>query len=350
MEFRNGYKIERFNTNFNTNGWASLYIGAMVINLLATFMNIPFSYLLVGSSMYGVVSVLLFTVKTFAMFFLIIAAYSKAILIFINTLSLDGKKFKSDLAYSSLFFVIFANILLSIITIGIYIPWGYKAIIDKIVKNIEYEGKKCFKFTSLASKLFSFIVISIVTLSIVTFALVLSIVVMYKYGDLVALMFLPFIIFPILIVLFFSFIAVICAIQVFTIDWAINLKMDSEVKNATYTLNINASSAILFYLGQTLLLVITFGFYIGAYMMNIYNYFVSRIVEKTDGKITGNLRFIKPTDRGASFLLSQVIMSMMAFGFYSPFALVEYSKFFVNNTYLETIETNKEDEIIVINP
>ena len=73
MEFRNGYKIERFNTNFNTNGWASLYIGAMVINLLATFMNIPFNYLLVGSSMYGVVSVSLFTIKTFAMFFTILS-------------------------------------------------------------------------------------------------------------------------------------------------------------------------------------------------------------------------------------------------------------------------------------
>ena len=96
-----------------------------------------------------------------------------------------------------------------------------------------------------------------------------------------------------------------------------------------------------------MLLVITFGLYIGAYMINIYDYFVSRIVEKTDGNITGNFRFVKPIGKGAGFLLGQVILSGLTIGFYSPFALVEYSKFFINNTYLDSIETEQDIESVV---
>ena len=346
MEVKNGYKAERFNTNFSTDGWMGLYMGAMIVNIFANILRIPLPYIIDDALMSGVITALLSIIQMFLMLFLIVAAYSKAILSFINTLSLDSKKFSTSLDYNSLFSVIFSNILLSIFTIGIYLPWAYKAIIDKIVENVEYEGNKSFKFTSYASQLFSFIVVSIVIMFVLAFVLVLSFVVVYNFGGIISVMF-----FPIMIVLLIAFIATICAMQVFTINWAINLKMTSDSKNASYSLNINISSAILFFLGQMMLLAITFGFYIGAYMINIYEYFASRTVEKTGDDITGHLRFVKPMGKGAGFLLGQVILTYLTAGFYSPFALVEYSKFFINNTYLDTIEKKEEVvETIVINP
>ena len=343
MEVKNGYKAEKFTTNFTTDGWLGLYMGAMIVNILVSIIRIPLPYIINDGMMSGIITTLLSVGQAFLMVFLIVAAYSKAIIVFINTLSLDGKMFSTNLDYNSIFSVMLANILLSIFTIGIYIPWGYKAIIDKIVENTEYEGNKCFKFSSYASQLFSFIVVSIVIMFILAFAIGLSIVIVVNYSGVIGIM-----IFPIMIVLFIAFFAVICAMQVFTINWAINLKIASDKKNATYTLNLNVSSAILFYLGQTMLLVITFGFYVGAYMMNIYDYFVSRTVEKTDGNITGHFRFVKPIGKGAGFLLGQVILTHLTAGFYSPFALVEYSKFFINNTYLDTIKTEEETETILI--
>jgi membrane protein len=343
MEVKNGYKAEKFTTNFTTDGWLGLYMGAMIVNILVSIIRIPLPYIINDGMMSGIITTLLSVGQAFLMVFLIVAAYSKAIIVFINTLSLDGKRFSTNLDYNSIFSVMLANILLSIFTIGIYIPWGYKAIIDKIVENTEYEGNKCFKFSSYASQLFSFIVVSIVIMFILAFAIGLSIVIVVNYSGVIGIM-----IFPIMIVLFIAFFAVICAMQVFTINWAINLKIASDKKNATYTLNLNVSSAILFYLGQTMLLVITFGFYVGAYMMNIYDYFVSRTVEKTDGNITGHFRFVKPIGKGAGFLLGQVILTHLTAGFYSPFALVEYSKFFINNTYLDTIKTEEETETILI--
>lgn len=343
MEVKNGYKAEKFTTNFTTDGWLGLYMGAMIVNILVSIIRIPLPYIINDGMMSGIITTLLSVGQAFLMVFLIVAAYSKAIIVFINTLSLDGKRFSTNLDYNSIFSVMLANILLSIFTIGIYIPWGYKAIIDKIVENIEYEGNKCFKFSSYASQLFSFIVVSIVIMFILAFAIGLSIVIVVNYSGVIGIM-----IFPIMIVLFIAFFAVICAMQVFTINWAINLKIASDKKNATYTLNLNVSSAILFYLGQTMLLVITFGFYVGVYMMNIYDYFVSRTVEKTDGNITGHFRFVKPIGKGAGFLLGQVILTHLTAGFYSPFALVEYSKFFINNTYLDTIKTEEETETILI--
>lgn len=345
MEVKNGYKSERFSTNFSTDGWLGLYMGAMLVNIFVNIIRIPLPYIVTNGMIAGVVTALVSVVQAFAMVFLMVAAYSKAILVFINTLSLNGKNFKTDLNYNSVFSVMLANILLSVFTIGIYIPWAYKAIIDKIVENVEYEGNKSFKFSSYASQLFSFVVVSIVLMFVLIFVLVLSIVVVTNYGGVIGVMF-----FPIVFVLFITFIAVVCALQVFTINWAVNLKMSSEKKNATYSLNINVASAILFYLGQTILLVITLGFYVGAYMINIYDYFVSRTVEKTNENITGHLRFVKPVGKGAGFLLGQVILSNITAGFYSPFALVEYSKFFINNTYLDTIETKEEVETVIINP
>ena len=343
MEVKNGYKAEKFTTNFTTDGWLGLYMGAMIVNILVSIIRIPLPYIINDGMMSGIITTLLSVGQAFLMVFLIVAAYSKAIIVFINTLSLDGKRFSTNLDYNSIFSVMLANILLSIFTIGIYIPWGYKAIIDKIVENTEYEGNKCFKFSSYASQLFSFIVVSIVIMFILAFAIGLSIVIVVNYSGVIGIM-----IFPVMIVLFIAFFAVVCAMQVFTINWAINLKIASDKKNATYTLNLNVSSAILFYLGQTMLLVITFGFYVGAYMMNIYDYFVSRTVEKTDGNITGHFRFVKPIGKGAGFLLGQVILTHLTAGFYSPFALVEYSKFFINNTYLDTIKTEEETETILI--
>lgn len=347
MEVKNGYKAEKFNTNFSTDGWLGLYMGAVLVNIFATVMRIPLPYLLDDSFMTGIVTALLSIIQVFAMIFLMVAAYSKAILVFVNTLSLDGKQFSTKLDYNSIFSVILANILLSIFTIGIYIPWGYKAIIDKIIENTEYEGSKCFKFSSYASQLFSFIVISIVVMFVLAFVLVLSFVIVFNNGGVIGIMF-----FPIMMVLLISFVATACAMQVFTINWAINLKMTSDRKNATYSLNINISSAILFYLGQTMLLMITLGFYVGAYMINIYEYFISRTIEKTNENITGHLRFVKPVGKGAGFLLGQVILTHITAGFYSPFALVEYSRFFINNTYLDTIEKKEEEEVntIIINP
>ncbi|MGP1414632.1 MAG: DUF898 family protein [Treponema sp.] len=333
MEAKNGYKTERFNTNFTADGWMGLYMGAMLVNVFITVIRIPLSYIINDGVGLGIIIASLSIIQLFLMVFLMVAAYSKAILVFINTFSLDGKKFSTDLNYNSLFSVILANILLSILTLCIYLPWAYKAIIDKIVENIEYEGHKSFKFSSCASQLFSFIVVSIVVMFVLAFVLVLSFVVVFKYGGVMSVMF-----FPISIVLLIALITTVCAMQVFTINWAVNLKMASERKNATYSLNINISSAILFYLGQTMLLTVTFGFYIGAYMINIYEYFISRTVEKIDGNITGHLRFVKPIGRGAGFLLGQVILSSLTMGFYSPFALVEYSRFFINNTYLDMIE------------
>lgn len=344
MDIKSGYKTEKFNTSFSTDGWLGLYMGAMLVNIFVSVIRIPLPYIITDVFVAGSFTVLLSIIQIFMMVFLIVAAYSRAILVFINTLSLNGKRFSTNLNHNMLFSVMLANIFLSIFTLGIYVPWGYKAIIDKIVDNVEYEGNKCFKFSSYASQLFSFIVVSIVVMFILAFVLVLSIVVVVNYGGVIGVMF-----FPIMIVLFVAFIATLCAVQVFTINWAINLKMASDRKNATYSLNINISSAILFYLGQTMLLVVTFGFYVGAYMINIYDYFVSRIVEKTDENITGNLRFVKPIGKGAGFLLGQVILTSLTMGFYSPFALVEYSNFFINNTYLDTVET-KEVETVVINP
>lgn len=125
-------------------------------------------------------------------------------------------------------------------------------------------------------------------------------------------------------------------LSIFTLNWFINIGFSSAKKSCTYTLDVNIGSAVMFYMAQIILCVLTLGLYTGAYLINMYEYFTNRIVEKQDGKVIGRFIFRKPVNKGALFLLGQVILCMITFGFYIPFAYVEYAHFFVNNTYLQT--------------
>ncbi len=325
---------KRFNTMFSTNGWFSLYLTGMVLNLVMSFATVPLPYLMVGSPAFSVLSLMnigIAFVRALVLAFFISAAYTKAILLFINTLSLEGKRFSTKLEHKDFFLFVFANIIISIFTLGIYIPWAYKGIIDKLTNTIEYEGGGRFSFLSKASQLFLVVFISVVVIFVISTLLVISIALVASGVSIFGI-----IIVPISIVLFFAVLAVVVFLQVYTLNWYCNIGFASPNKDVTYSLNINIASAIVFYLGQTILLVITLGFYAGVYILSIYEYFASRIVEKKGDEQTGCILFVKPLNKGAGFLLLQAIFSILTAGIYTPFAYVEYAKFFVNNTYLDT--------------
>ena len=329
---------KRFITMFNTQGWIGIYILGLVINWLMSLISAVISYSLVEElDMIMMVKLAISILQIFITTSFYTIAYTKAIILFINKTFLEGKKVSTKLNLSSFFFFVLSNILVCFFTLGIYIPWAYKAIINKIADSIEGEDGGRFSFLSKASSLFSVFIISLVLIIITITLSILSFFVAIKFANVFSLA-----LYLIGVVLFIGFLASAIAMQVFIINWCINISYTTPTKKKTYTLNVNMISAIFFYLGQVVLVVITLGFYMGAFLLNTYKYFVNKIEEKENGVQTGRLMFIQPLEKGAGFLLLQVILCVLTAGIYVPFAYAEYARFFINNTYLYINDEQKD--------
>ena len=341
---------KKFNTNFSVKGWAILYFVAMGFNLAFNIASKPLLNMFEHSYM---MMIIISHVLPIAQMLIVLIfssiAYAKAILFFINTLSLDDNKFVVKMEENSFVTFVLSNIVICIVTLGIYIPWAYKAIVDKIVTNTEYAKGGRFSFRSKASKLFSYLIISCGSALLIAFLFIGAISIFmineYKGAKVMPFLFLKGVgtflltIFSSFVVTFFIIILLIAIVQVLIFKWFCNLSYTSQAKNRLYVMDINMKDAIFFTLGQIFLLCITIGFYSGAYMLNIYTYFSRYIVEKDGDKNTGALVFKKPADKGAGYLLLQVVLSIITVGFYTPFAWAS----FINNTYLSTEEDEKGD-------
>lgn len=355
-------KEKKFNTDFSIRGWAVLYFVAVGLNWALNIASNSLLKMAGHNYIMTVVTVyLLSIVQVFLVWILYILAYGKALLFFINTLSLGENKFAIKIGENSFLKFMLANMVISIVTLGIYFPWACKMIADKLTANTEYTGGGHFDFRSKASKLFvfNFVCVAIALLIIGILIAVITVVLMpiigHGRGDATAsfLLLLKHIgtIFVVAVggflVIFFVVATFAVIMQVFMVKWLCNVGYTSQAKNRVYILDINMKDATLFTLGQTLLLCITIGFYSGVYLLNIYTYFSVCIIEKDGDKKTGRLVFKKPDDKGAGYLFLQVLLSVITLGFYVPFAQVAYAKFFINNTYLNTEEGEEEDGKII---
>lgn len=330
---------KKFSTMFNAEGWFLYFVGAALINMFAGFVSTILPFLISNNLMATNLSFFISLGRGIIVIVLYALAYSEALLAFLNTLSLAEKKFAISIDSNSFLFFVLANVIISVVTLGLYAPWAVKAIIDKVLSNLKYEGEGSFSFRSKASSILGFLIIFIIVIFFLTLLLGGSFVVAMKYSGSFALLALLF-----AVVLGLAFFAMIAFWQVFLFNWFCNVQYTSAKKNTTYTLDINIGNAVFFCLGQLILLIITLGFYVGVYQLNMYTYFCGRITEKEGNSIIGHMVFRKPNDKGATFLFLQAFLSVISFGIYTPFALVEYAKFFINNTYLQT----KNEEVFVV--
>ena len=347
---------KRFDSKFGVAGWCILYFIAFAFLFVSAIFSTPLIRMLTYNCSYDLAKMIgsLFSlICALGFLTLFLLAFYKAFLFFINTLSLGGNKFSINIEENSFLIFVLSNILLSIVTIGIYAPWAYKAVTDKIIANTEYEGGGRFEFRSKAWDLFLFTIVC-VGIALLIIAVLAGINVFLIKGldsgnvsvSQVLMRGLGAILFA-----FFSFIVswfvnllLSVIIQVIMLKWFCNLSYTSETKNRVYVMEIDMKEAVLFMLGQTLLLTITIGFYAGVYLVKVYAYFSSHIVEKDGDKITGRLVFKKQEELGALYLFLQLFLTGITLGIYGPFALVACTKALINNIYLSTEEDGVERE------
>jgi len=346
---------KRFDSKFSVTGWCILYFIAFAFLFVSTIFSAPLIRMLTYNCSYDLAKLigsLYSLICALGFLTLIFLAFYKSFLFFINTLSLGGNKFSINIEENSFLIFVLSNILLSIVTIGLYAPWAYKAVTDKIIANTEYEGGGRFEFRSKAWDLFlpALVCVGIALLII----LVLTGINVFLIKGIDSSVSVSQVLMRGLGAIFFAFFTFIVSwfvnlllsviIQVIMLKWFCNLSYTSENKNRVYVMEIDMKEAVLFMLGQTLLFTITIGFYGGVYLLKVYAYFSSHIVEKDGDKITGRLVFKKQEELGALYLFLQLFLSGITLGIYGPFAIVACTKALINNIYLSTEEDGVERE------
>jgi len=260
-----------------------------------------------------------------------------AILFFIYKMTIEGVEFKEKVIafggkFSEFMLLFIGNLLLTIITLGIYAPWFMTTMYKFFARNATYNGQN-FEFKGKGSDLF---VIFLVTL-LIPVMVVWGIVVigalaggffkmliqqqMPEFGGLFIGMMIFVSISVILIVVCFSY---------YYYKWFVNLSHKGyDIKWETEFWP--SAQQILI---QTVLSVITLGIYSPVASLRLYAYFLGKTVARNETSVK---KFGYDLAPGNDFLFiwGQVLLCIITIGIYFPWAYCKISDYVLGKTFVE---------------
>ncbi|MFW5820892.1 MAG: DUF6693 family protein [Bacteroidota bacterium] len=248
---------------------------------------------------------------------------SLALMFFIYKLSIENVEYDNErLGFSGdmgkFFRIIVKGILLTVITIGIYLPWFVKEVYGFFIEESSYRQKH-FKFLAKASDLFV-----VFLLAFLIPMIILAIFFHdnnyrdysmkgYLYNNIQTVILAPFI--------FFYY------------RWFINIKFsDFHIK-----FDADIMEGIGVVLLQTLLITLTFGIYFPVGYLKIYRYYLNKTkVEDEAGKKI-HLDYEMDSTNDFLFIWGQTLLSIITIGIYSPWAYCKVMGRVLGKTSLEEL-------------
>jgi uncharacterized membrane protein YjgN (DUF898 family) len=215
--------------------------------------------------------------------------------------------------------------LLSLITLGIYIPWFTRNINRLFIDNSSYNSQN-FKFNGEGGKLFVIITLSIV-IPVIVIGIILGITVAKYLPAANAADSLTFSLFQQL----FTTIVVIPYMYL-NYKWLVNI----DYKNYTISWDTDfwASCGKIFV--EIILAFITIGIYMPMASLRLYKYFAERTTAVSENS---KLKFgydIEPKD-DFLFIWGQTLLTIITIGIYFPWAYCKIGSRIAGKTYLEKI-------------
>lgn len=232
----------------------------------------------------------------------------------------EGENMKFDLKIGKFIGLIVKGYLLSIITIGIYLPWFIKEVYAFFMAHSSYKSEN-LHFQSKGSTLFIimllFLIIPLLVISaLASWALVggtgeSSFIRFWAYEMVLILIITPF--------LYRYY------------KWLVNVQYKG------YQINWDTEfwPSVTVLLREVFLSMITFGIYHPLAIVKIYKYFVDRT--KSDNLKRKQLTFgydIEPAD-DFLFIWGQILLSIITLGIYVPWAYAKVGKRILGKTYME---------------
>lgn len=238
-----------------------------------------------------------------------------------NTLY-DGEAFVFTAKFKEYITLVLLGTFLSIITLGIYIPWFEANLLRFYAEKTTLKDTE-FAFKGKGGKLFVITLLSYILPLALFFAIIggFTLFSSNHQPSTIAIFFA-------ILVMFFS----IIALAYLANKW----RIDIQYKNYHFTWKTDFFKASGKILLEVFLSIITFYIYAPLAMIHLYKYFTNRTVgENSEGAL---LQLGYDANQGKDFLYiwGQILLSLITVGIFYPWALCHITKRFYTKTYIMT--------------
>jgi len=268
---------------------------------------------------------------------LVLIVIEYAILFFIYKMTIEGVEFKEKVftfsgKFGSFITRFIGNLLLTVITLGIYTPWFMTSMYKFFAKNAKYDEHN-FDFKGNGTDLFVIVLVTLIIPLLVVGTIVMTGALLG--GFMTALMHreIPelsgLIVFLAIFSVVTTFLIFVCFVYYFY-KWCVNFSFnDYEIKWET-----EFWPSVQQLLIQVGLSVITFGIYSPLGSLQLYKYFLGKTVANNQRSVK---KFGYDLAEGDDFLFiwGQVLLCIITIGIYFPWAYCKISNYVLGKTYLE---------------
>jgi hypothetical protein len=245
--------------------------------------------------------------------------------IMLPKLSIDGKAFSFRGSVGKYLGMNLLGLLLSIVTLTIYLPWYMKRITAYLVSETGFDGAAP-EFKGKGGRMFVYYLLGLwVPVIVICVLLALVFGVGFTSGSAPGMAF-GALLTALLLVL------VMPALCYLMYKWYVNLAW----KDVAITWKTRFWPSVGMILGQILLTVITIGIYWPAAYLRLFRYFTARTVLSRGDQEIGRLGF--EAKGGFGLLWGQALLSIITLGIYIPWACARVGRWISAGTYCETVE------------
>ena len=244
-----------------------------------------------------------------------------------------GKQFSFSGKVGEFLSLNLVNVLLTIITLGIYLPWYTKKTTDYLVEHSEYDGEKG-KFYGTGGKLFKYYLLSLFIPLVVWMLVFIGIfgLVMMTTGNASPV---KYALIALAVIVYLSIFLIIGPSTYLMYKWYFNIGW----KNNKIVWDTEFWAASGYVIAQIALSIVTLGIFLPALYVNTWRYFAGKTVVMENGTEKGRFGFDGKTVEGFCLIWGQSLLCIITIGIYSPWAYAKCTKYFTNNTYYESAQS-----------
>jgi uncharacterized membrane protein YjgN (DUF898 family) len=239
---------------------------------------------------------------------------------YIITISIENVQYKESSIvfegnFSEYLGKILLGLLLTIVTLSIYLAWFIRDLTRFFVNNSSLKNNK-FEFLGKGGKLFVIILLALYL------PMILISVMLAGFIKTAQETFFTGLIYQAMMML------IIIPYMYYMYNWFVNVKY----KDFHISWNTSLSESFGKILGEVLLGIITFGIYLPLAYLKLYAYFAERTIAKNEN---GSLRFgyeLESTD-DFLFIWGQLLLTIITLGIYFPWAYSKIGKRILSKTY-----------------
>lgn len=239
-------------------------------------------------------------------------------------MALSGERFEADYPPRRYAALCTKGILLGTVTLGVYLPWFIRDVVRYFAEGTSFRFH-ALEFRGSASALFSYAVLLCVAPAFVVYSLV-PVVMMRASAGTEGMYVLCWFLYILLL-------AFVCVYRAVAVKWFVDFTYGGKRLLST----VCGWRAGCFVFGQALLVLVTLGLYYPMALLRVWRYYVGRLVLGRE-EVEDRFGFTMQPGRNYLFVLGQLLLTVVTFGLYFPWAYARVASLLVGRSYVEVQE------------